>query len=99
MVIELQQLDTHIAELGAQIDSLPAQIQTPETQLHEFIQSHEERKQRLAKNQKERKDLEVEIQAVQAALNKINSMILEGHLNSCLITAVRGEIRTNASVC
>ena len=32
-----------------------------------------------------------QIQAVQAALNKISSMVLEGHLNSCLITAVRGE--------
>ena len=32
-----------------------------------------------------------QIQAVQAALNKVNAMILEEHLNSCLITAVRGE--------
>lgn len=32
-----------------------------------------------------------QIQAVQAALNKVNSLILENHLNSCLITAVRGE--------
>ncbi len=32
-----------------------------------------------------------QIQAVEAALNKISAGILEGHLNSCLITAVRGE--------
>jgi DNA-binding FrmR family transcriptional regulator len=32
-----------------------------------------------------------QIQAVQAALNKISSNILEEHLNSCLITAVRGS--------
>jgi DNA-binding FrmR family transcriptional regulator len=32
-----------------------------------------------------------QVQAVQAALNKVSSMILENHLNSCLITAVRGE--------
>jgi DNA-binding FrmR family transcriptional regulator len=32
-----------------------------------------------------------QIQAVQAALNKVSSQILEGHLNSCLITAVRGD--------
>jgi DNA-binding FrmR family transcriptional regulator len=32
-----------------------------------------------------------QIQAVQAALNKVTSQILEEHLNSCLITAVRGE--------
>ncbi len=29
--------------------------------------------------------------AAQAAINKVTSMILEGHLNSCLITAVQGE--------
>ncbi|MEA3440282.1 MAG: metal-sensitive transcriptional regulator [Chloroflexota bacterium] len=32
-----------------------------------------------------------QIQAVQAALNKISTMILEEHLSSCLTTAVRGE--------
>ena len=32
-----------------------------------------------------------QIQAVQAALNKVSTMILEEHLNSCLITAVRGD--------
>ncbi|MEJ2305857.1 MAG: metal-sensitive transcriptional regulator, partial [Anaerolineales bacterium] len=32
-----------------------------------------------------------QIQAVQAALNKVSTMVLEGHLNSCLITAVRGD--------
>jgi CsoR family transcriptional regulator, copper-sensing transcriptional repressor len=31
-----------------------------------------------------------QIQAVQAALNRVSSQILEEHLNSCLITAVRG---------
>jgi DNA-binding FrmR family transcriptional regulator len=36
-------------------------------------------------------DIIQQIQAVQAALNKINGMILEGHLNSCLITAIRGD--------
>ena len=32
-----------------------------------------------------------QIQAVQAALNKVSKMVLEEHLHSCLITAVRGE--------
>ena len=32
-----------------------------------------------------------QIQAVQAALNKVSTMILEEQLNSCLTTAVRGE--------
>jgi DNA-binding FrmR family transcriptional regulator len=32
-----------------------------------------------------------QIQAVQAALGKVSTIILDEHLNSCLITAVRGE--------
>jgi len=32
-----------------------------------------------------------QMQAVQAALNKVSGMILENHLNSCVITAVQGE--------
>jgi len=32
-----------------------------------------------------------QIQAVQAALNKVSALILDEHLNSCLITAVRGD--------
>jgi DNA-binding FrmR family transcriptional regulator len=32
-----------------------------------------------------------QIQAVQSALNKISTLILADHLNSCVITAVRGE--------
>lgn len=36
-------------------------------------------------------DIIRQIQAVQAALNKVEGMVLDGHLNSCLITAIRGE--------
>lgn len=32
-----------------------------------------------------------QIQAVEAALNKVSAQILEEHLNSCVITAIRGE--------
>lgn len=32
-----------------------------------------------------------QIQAVQAALNKVSGQILEDHLNSCVITAIQGE--------
>ena len=32
-----------------------------------------------------------QIQAVEAALNKVSSQILENHLNSCVITAVQGK--------
>ena len=36
-------------------------------------------------------DIIKQIQAVQAALNKVNALILDEHLDSCLTTAVRGE--------
>lgn len=36
-------------------------------------------------------DLLRQIQAVQAALNKVSTNVLNDHLHSCLITAVRGE--------
>ena len=32
-----------------------------------------------------------QIQAVDAALRKVSAQILEGHLNSCVITAVQGD--------
>jgi len=32
-----------------------------------------------------------QIQAVEAALNKVSAQILDNHLNSCVITAVQGE--------
>lgn len=32
-----------------------------------------------------------QIQAVQAALNKASAQILDEHLHSCMITAIRGE--------
>jgi CsoR family transcriptional regulator, copper-sensing transcriptional repressor len=36
-------------------------------------------------------DLIRQIQAVEAALNKVSTVILEEHLNSCVITAIRGD--------
>lgn len=32
-----------------------------------------------------------QIQAVQAALSKVNVQILDDHLHSCIVTAVRGD--------
>ena len=36
-------------------------------------------------------DVVRQIRAVQAALNRVSALVLDGHLHSCLITAVRGE--------
>jgi DNA-binding FrmR family transcriptional regulator len=32
-----------------------------------------------------------QIQAIEAALSKVSTLILEEHLNSCVITAIQGE--------
>jgi DNA-binding FrmR family transcriptional regulator len=36
-------------------------------------------------------DVIKQIQAVQAALNKVNDLILENHLHTCVIEAIRGD--------
>jgi len=93
-VIELQQIDQRIAELTAQIDALPSQIQTLETQLNEFIHAHEERKQRLAKNQKERRDLEFGIQGIQACISKHKDQLYEVKTNEqyrAMLKEIEGE--------
>lgn len=93
-VIELQQLDAQIAEFSAQIDQLPKEIQELETQLLEFIHAHDERKQRLAKNLKERKDLEVEIQSIRAKITKHKDQLYEVKTNEqykAMLKEIEGE--------
>jgi len=36
-------------------------------------------------------DIIRQIQAVNSALNKVSKMLLEDHMNSCMITAIRGD--------
>ena len=55
------------------------------------IEGHIRGVQRMVEDETYCIDVIRQIQAVQAALNKVSTMILEEHLNSCLITAVRGE--------
>jgi DNA-binding FrmR family transcriptional regulator len=35
-----------------------------------------------------------QIQAVQAALSKVSTVLLDGHLHSCVTTAIQGEDRS-----
>lgn len=55
------------------------------------IEGHVRGIERMVQNDAYCIDLIRQIQAVQAALGKVSSNILNDHLNSCLITAVRGE--------
>ena len=69
-LIDLQRLDQEIAELSSRIDIFPNQIQSIEKQLNDFIHAHEERKQHLSANQKERRDMEGEIQVIRQKISK-----------------------------
>ena len=56
-----------------------------------YIEGHVRGVQRMLEDDKYCIDIIRQIQAVQAALNKVSNMILDGHLNSCVTTAIRGE--------
>ncbi|KAF0110757.1 MAG: hypothetical protein FD147_1407 [Chloroflexi bacterium] len=55
------------------------------------IEGHIKGVTRMVENGEYCIDVIRQIQAVQAALNKVSSNILNDHLNSCVITAVQGE--------
>ncbi len=80
-VIDLQHVDLKIAELTAQIESLPSQVQILEDHLKDYLQAHEERKLRLTANQKERRELEGEIQLIQAKISKHKGQLYEVKTN------------------
>ena len=55
------------------------------------ISGHVKGIERMLENDQYCIDVIKQIQAVEAALNKVSTLLLEGHLHSCVITAVRGE--------
>jgi len=59
------------------------------------IEGHIRGIQKMVEDDKYCIDVIRQIQAVQAGLNKVTAMILEEHLHSCLITAVRGDDLTD----
>lgn len=55
------------------------------------VEGHIRGVQRMVENDAYCIDVIRQINAIQAALNKVSKNILENHLNSCLISAVRGD--------
>ncbi len=55
------------------------------------VEGHVRGIQRMVEDEAYCIDVIRQIQAVQSALNKISTQILEEHLHTCLITAIRGE--------
>jgi uncharacterized protein len=69
-LIDLQRLDQEIADLSSRIEAFPSQIESIEKQLADFIHAHEERQHHLSANQKERRDMEGEIQVIRQQISK-----------------------------
>ncbi|HLY63508.1 MAG TPA: C4-type zinc ribbon domain-containing protein [Terriglobia bacterium] len=93
-VIDLQHVDSKIAELTARIDALPIQIKTLEDRLKDYLHAHEERKLRLVANQKERRELEGEIQLIQTKISKHKGQLYEVKTNEqykALVKEIEGE--------
>ncbi len=77
--------------LGGEIgDGWPMQHEDALRRL-KTVEGHIRGIQRMVEDEAYCIDVIRQVQAVQAALDKISAQILEGHLHSCLITAVRGE--------
>jgi DNA-binding FrmR family transcriptional regulator len=55
------------------------------------IEGHLKGITRMVENGEYCVDVIRQIQAVQSALNKASAVILDEHLNSCVITAIKGE--------
>lgn len=94
VVIELQQVDLKIADLSAQIETLPSQIQDLKAQLNQFIQTHEDRKRRLSENQKQRRELEGEIQSIQVKISKHKDQLYQVKTNEqyrAMLKEIEGE--------
>ena len=55
------------------------------------IAGHVKGIERMLENDQYCIDVIKQIQAVEAALSKVSTLLLEGHLHSCVITAIQGE--------
>ncbi len=93
-VIELQQVDAKIAELNGRIETYPARIEALASALKQFIQGHEEHKARLAGNQKQRRDLEGDIQVIREKISKHKDQLYQVKTNEqykAMLHEIEGE--------
>lgn len=94
IAIELQQADLRIGQLGVQMDALPSQVQTLERHLEEFLHAHRERQERLAANQKERREIEGEVQLIRQKISKHKDQLYEVKTNEqyrAMLKEIEGE--------
>jgi predicted nucleic acid-binding Zn-ribbon protein len=94
VVKELEEVDRTIASLNSRIASIPSQIKTIEDQLSAFLHDHQEHKNRLAANQKERRDLDGEIQMIRGRIAKHRDQLYEVKTNEAyktMLHEIEGE--------
>ena len=93
-VRDLQEVDQSIGVLTLRIDAIPGQIRQIQDQLNAFLHAYEERKARLAANQKERREMDVEVQSVRAKIAKHKDQLYELKSNEqykAMLHEIEGE--------
>lgn len=93
-VRDLQDVDQSIGVLTSRIDAIPAQIKQIQDQLNQFLHAYEERKKRLAENQKERRDMDGEVQMIRAKISKHKDQLYELKSNEqykAMVHEIEGE--------
>ena len=93
-VIELQQTDQSLAELAAKRDAIPGRIAAVEAQLNDFLHAYEEHQRGLAANQKARREMEADIQAVRDKISRHKGQLYEVKKNDqykAMLHEIAGE--------
>lgn len=93
-LIDLQRIDQEIAELNSQIETFPSKIHAIEKQLSDFIDAHQERQHRLEANQKERREMEGEIQGIRQKISKHKEQLYQVKTNEqyrAMLKEIEGE--------
>lgn len=80
-LMELQQVDERLSRLHSRINAVPLEIQTLKAQLDEFIHATEERKARVSANQRERRDLEGDVQEIRARITRHKDQLYQVKTN------------------
>src|SRR5437879_283192 len=81
LVVRLQEIDNRIAELTREVSSLPRHIAEIEKKLESHQRKLEADRAALAANQKDRKQLEGDIQIQQQKISKLKDQMLEAKTN------------------
>lgn len=93
-VRELQDVDQSIGILTVRIDAIPAQIKQIQDQLNEFLHAYDQRKARLAANQKERREMDGEVQMIRGKITKHKDQLYEVKTNEAykaMVHEIEGE--------